>query len=141
MHPKIIKLAYTKMVNNLGTNHLVTLRYIRDQKLYGTKPPPIIQAHKLIKQSRVPNFLNCRILVQTQLNQNRWRHFLADYWDKQFPDLIQYGVALSSLTTKHASALKYETHVEEHIREAFKHGVLYGPFDDLDLDIHTISIC
>ena len=110
--------------------------------------PPIIQAHKLIRQSGVPNFLNCRIPVQNQLHPDRWRHYLTDYWDKQLPDLIQYWVpldfnrqgSLSSSTTNHASALKYETHVEEYITEELKHGALYGPFQDLDLDIQVYSL-
>ena len=44
---------------------------------------------------------------------------------------------LSFSTTNHASALKYETYVEEYITEELKHGALYGPFEDLDLDIHV----
>ena len=50
--------------------------------------PSIIKAHKLIRQSRVPIFLNCRIPVEIQLNPDRWRRYLAEYWDNQLPDLI-----------------------------------------------------
>ena len=83
----------------------------------------ILQVHKLIRQSGVPHFLNCRIPVQTQLNPDRWRHYLTDYWGKQLPYLIQYGFPLdfdrncplSSSNTNHASALNYETHVDAYI--------------------------
>ena len=47
---------------------------------------------------------------------------------------------LSSSTTNHAPALKYETHVEEYIKEQLQHGALYGPFEDLDLDIHVYPL-
>ena len=107
--------------------------------------PSILQAHKLIRQSGVPNFLNCRTPVQTKLNPARWRYYLTDYWDKQLPDLIQYGFPLdfdrkcplSSSDTNHASALNYETHVDEYIQEELEHGALYGPFQDVDFNIHV----
>ena len=67
--------------------------YKGPQITWGTTPS-ILQAHKLIRQSGVPNFLNCRIPVQTQLYPDRWRHYLTDYWDQQLPDLIQYGFPL-----------------------------------------------
>ena len=73
----------------------------------------------------VPNFLNCRIPVQTQLNSDRWRHYLIDYWNKQLPDLIQFGFPLdfdrncplSSSDVNDASALNYESHVDSYIQE------------------------
>ena len=70
---------------------------LNDLKLYyglevtWKKTPFILQAHKLIRQSGVPIFLNCRIPVQTQLNPDRWRYYLTDYWDKQLQDLVQFG--------------------------------------------------
>ena len=33
--------------------------------------------------------------------------------------------------------MKYETHVDVYIKEELQHGAFYGPFEDLDLDIHV----
>ena len=112
------------------------------------KPPSILQAHKLIRQSGVPNFLNCRIQVQTQLNPDSWREYLTDYWDKLLPDLIQFdfpldfdrNCPLSSSDVNHASALKYVTHFDAYIQEELQHGALYGPFKDLDFKIHVCPL-
>ena len=55
---------------------------LNDLKLYRgpediwKNAPSILQAHKFMRQSRVPHFLNCRIPVKTQLNPDRWRYYL-----------------------------------------------------------------
>ena len=130
--------------DQFGYIALNDLKIYRGPEVTWKQIPSIIQAHKLIRQSGVPNFLNCRIPGSNPIESSRWRHYLADYWDKQLPDLIQYGVPLdfnmqcplSSSTTNHAPAHKHATHVEEYIREEFTHGALNDPFEDLDLDIH-----
>ena len=74
--------------------------------------PDIIEAHKLVRQSGVPNFLKCRIPVETNLKANVWRTHLRNYWDQQLPDLLQFGFpldfhrdsVLSSSSTNHTSA-------------------------------------
>ena len=38
--------------------------------------PDILQAHKIVCSSGVPNFLNARISVVTQLNPDRWQYHL-----------------------------------------------------------------
>ena len=43
----------------------------------------IIQAHKLIRASGVPNFLGQRIPVKSDLNIPSWREHLCDYFDQQ----------------------------------------------------------
>ena len=50
--------------------------------------PDVLTAHKLIRQSNLPNFLGLRIPVRTNLNVDSWRRHLADYFDQQLPDLI-----------------------------------------------------
>ena len=102
--------------DQFGYIALNDLKIYRGPEVTWKQIPSIIQAHKLIRQSGVPNFLNCRIPGSNPIESSRWRHYLADYWDKQLPDLIQYGVPLdfnrqcplSSSTTNHASAHKNE---------------------------------
>ena len=92
----------------------------------------------------MPNFLNYRIPVQTQLNPDRWGYYLPDYWDNQLPDLIQFGFPLdfdrncqlSSSDVNPASALKFETHFDAYIQEELEHGALCGPLQDLNCKIH-----
>ena len=60
------------------------------------KVPDILEAHQIICDSGVPNFLKARIV--TQLNPDRWSFHLKDYCDKQLPDLIKYGFPLDFLT-------------------------------------------
>ena len=50
----------------------------------------VMQSHHIIKSSRLPNFLKCRIPVYTNLNVKNWRYYLRSYWDQQLPDLLQY---------------------------------------------------
>ena len=106
--------------------------------------PDIIEAHNLVRQSGVPNFLNCRIPVETNLNSNTWRTYLKDYWDQQLPDLLQFGFpldfhrdsVLSSSSANHTSVNQFQADVGAYIREELKHGALYGPFDDLSFPVH-----
>ena len=61
---------------------------------YWKEVPNIIQAHKLIRNSGLPNFLGLRIPVATRLKVDTWRYYLSDYFDQQLPDLIQFGFPL-----------------------------------------------
>ena len=140
---KFIKPVYNKMVINLGT--LNELKLYHGPEVIWEEIPSILQAHKLIRQRRAPKFLNCRTPVQTQLNPDRWRYYLTDYWDNQLPYLIQYGFPLdfdrkcplSSSNINHASALNYETHFDAYVQEELEHGALYGRFQVLDFNIHV----
>ena len=49
--------------------------------------PNILQAHAHVRQSGVPNFMSCRIPVQTQLKVQAWKKYLNSYWDRQLIDL------------------------------------------------------
>ena len=53
--------------------------------------PDILQAHQIIRHTGVPNFLNARIPVATQLNPDSWAKHLTTYWDQQLVDLIRFG--------------------------------------------------
>ena len=74
--------------------------------------PDILQAHQLVKDSKLPNFLHCCIPVQSGLNIKAWRHYLSNYWDQQLCDLLEFGFTLDfdrscqldSTKENHASA-------------------------------------
>ena len=131
--------------DTFGYIPLSNLKLYQGPQITWVTTPSILQAHKLIRQSGVPNFLNCSFPVQTQLHPDRWRHYLTDYWDQQLTDLIQYlfpldfdrKFPLSSSKTNHTSAIEHGTHVEAYIKKELEYGALYGPFQDLDFQIHV----
>ena len=91
----------------------------------GTGIPDVLTAHKLIRQSGLPNFLGLHIPVRTNLKINSWRKHLVDYFDQQLPDLIKFRFPLDfdrsrdlqSTFVNHASARLYPDHVDKHIEE------------------------
>ena len=83
--------------------------------------------------------------MKTQLNPDKWRSYLTQYWDQQLPDLIQYGFPLDfnrnsnlvSTYVNHTSAIEHEQHIDQYIAEELKYGALYGPFQDTLIPVHV----
>ena len=106
--------------------------------------PDIIEAHKLIKKSGMPNFMSCRIPVQGQIKSEKWQYYLQDYWDKQIVDLITYSfpldfdrkINLQSVQENHKSALDFPQEIDKYIETEIKHGALLGPFQSLPISSH-----
>ena len=102
------------------------LKIYTGDPVYWETIPDLIKAHKLIRQSGLPNFLKCRIPVQSGLNINAWRSHLQGYWDSQICDLLQYGfllldfdrsLKLLSSEVNHTSALTSFESVQEYLTE------------------------
>ena len=79
---------------DIGFLPLNDLMVYTGEHITWTKVPSVIEAHKIIKQSAVPNFMGARIPVASQLNINTWKSYLTGYWDNQIVDLLQYGFPL-----------------------------------------------
>ena len=107
--------------------------------------PNIIEGHRLIRNSSLPNFLHMRIPVQSQLNISRWKCYLNNYWDQQLVDLLHYGFLLDfdrsrqlqSTETNHRSAIDYHDHISHYIAEELGHGAMYGPFHEKPFPCHV----
>ena len=107
--------------------------------------PDILQAHQIIRHTGVPNFLNARIPVATQLNPDSWAKHLTTYWDQQLVDFICFGFPLDfdrnftllSSCQNHASAIEHVNHVDAYIAEELKYGAMYGPFYQLPFPVHV----
>ena len=56
--------------------------------------PDILEEHKLLRLSGIPNFLGKRISVSSNLNISAYREHLSDYFDQQLVDLILFGFPL-----------------------------------------------
>ena len=70
------------------------------------------------------------------LNVQKWKYYLADYFDQHFPDLIQFGFPMDFDRTfvlgvtedNHPSAIKYAED-NEYIRKELSFGAMMGPSD------------
>ena len=75
---------YQKCKEQLGTKFgcipLAPIYVYKGPTRYWDSIPDILTAHKLIRQSGLPNFLGLRIPVRTNLNVNSWRYHLVDYF-------------------------------------------------------------
>ena len=106
--------------------------------------PDVLTAHRLIKNTGIPNFLGLQIPVSTNLNVSSWRKHLSDYFVQQLPDLIESGFPLDfdrtrnlqSTLVNHASARLYPDHVDRYIREEVGFKAMFGPLDNKPFDVH-----
>ena len=139
---------YQKCKDQIGTKFgcvpLAPIYVYKGPTTYWHAIPDILTAHKLIRQSGLPNFLGLRIPVRTNLNVNSWRHHLVDYFDQQLPDLIEFGFPLDfdrsrdlqSTLLNHASARLYPDHVDKYIEEEVGFQAMLGPLDSKPFDVH-----
>ena len=145
LYSKDYKACVHQNGDSFGYIPLNDLQVYKGPQIQWKSLPDIWQANKLIRETKVPNFLNCRIPVKTQLNPDKWRSYLTQYWDQQLPDLIQYGFPLDfnrncnlvSTYVNHTSAIEHEQHIDQYIAEELKYGALYGPFDDTPIPVHV----
>ena len=106
--------------------------------------PDIVEAHRKIRNSGLPNFMGLRVPVQSQLKISAWRKYLKQYWDHQLLDFIEYGfpldfnrtVQLTSTETNHHSALQYPDHVSKYLHEEIQHKAIIGPFQQMPFPCH-----
>ena len=107
--------------------------------------PDIFQAHTLVKASNLPNYMGCRIPVNSGLNIPKWRHYLAGYWDKQLCDLLEYGFPLdfdrkcplNSVEENHTSANENASHISKFLEDELQYQAILGPFDNKPIDMHV----
>ena len=95
-----------------------------------------IEMHKIVKQTGKPNFLHICLPVTSQLNVDKWKTLLKDYWDQQLLQLLQFGFPLDFRCCplkhevgNHSSANEFPADVDTYIEEECKFGALLGPFD------------
>ena len=119
-------------------------------KLYAGSPviwnelPDILQAHTLVKASKLPNYMGCRIPVNSGLNIPKWRHYLANYWDQQLCDLLEHGFPLdfdrecplNSVEQNHTSANDNTGHISKFLEEELQYQAILGPFPNKPIDMH-----
>ena len=125
------------MDNAFGVIPLSPLILYQGPKTNNTAVSDILALHKAVKNSNCPNYMGIRIPVSSKLNIKNWKYYLADYWDKQLVDLLEFGFPLDfdrncklhSTEENHASGRDYAYDIECYIQEELKHGAMLGPFD------------
>ena len=90
-----VKHKYCNVINNtehqFGFCPLTPFTLYKGSPVHWDRIPDDLQAHEIIKNTGKPNFLAARIPVHSQLNIDKWCVHLAQYWDEQLVDLLQYG--------------------------------------------------
>ena len=106
--------------------------------------PDSIRLHRIVSQSGKPNYLDCRIPVNSQLNIAAWRKHLHTYWDQQIVDLHEFGfpldfdhnIQLQSTESNHKSAIQFKDQVDKYIQEKLLFKAICGPFDNKPSNCH-----
>ena len=130
---------------SFGFNPTGPLKLYTGDPVYYETIPDIIKTHRTVRNSGYPNFLKCRIPLSSNLKIENWRLYLAEYWDQQIVDLLQYGFPLDfdrqcqliSTKVNHASAIQNSDHVKQYLQEELTHKAILGPFTQPPFSIHA----
>ena len=104
-----------------------------------------LEAHQLLKNEKIPNYLGLRIPVASDINVDLWEQLLQGYWDTQLPQFLRYGLPLCidenhSLVPEkinHHSALEFPEDVKAYLNEEIAEKAILGPFQEPPEGIHT----
>ena len=114
-----------------------SLRLYTGDPTYYQNIRDIIQLHKIVSCSGLPNYLGCRIPVQSQLNIANWHLNLTEYWDKQLVEFLEFGfpldfdrkTTLKSIEINHKSADQFKDQIGKYIQEELHFNAIYGSFE------------
>ena len=76
--PVLVK-AKQQLGTAFGCLPLSSIMLFNCDPTYYSEIPDIIQTHRLVRQSGLPNFGGLRIGIQIQLNVSHWSYYLKDY--------------------------------------------------------------
>ena len=96
----------------------------------------IIDLYHQVRHSRIPNFLGCRVPLLGQLNPAVWREHLAHYWDKQLPDLIEYGFPIDFDRKCHLSFSEDDHSSAHQFPQDIAYNTMYGRFMEKPINMH-----
>ena len=83
-----------QMDNAFGVIPLSPLMLYQGPKTNNMATSYILSLHRAVKDSNCPNYIGIWIPVSPKLKIKNWKYYLADYWDKQFIDLLEFGFPL-----------------------------------------------
>ena len=103
----------------------------------------VVRAHILLKNSGLPNYLQCRLPVPSELNILNWRIFLKNYSYSILCEYLEFGFSLNidynklifqNNANNHNSAINNSKAVTGYFTEETKHLAMAGPFDSHPFD-------
>ena len=135
----------TPIAKNFGFIPKSPLQLYTGEVVHWENIPDTLQAHQLIQDTKMPNYMKCRIPVQSGLNIKAWRAYLSNYWDQQLCDLLEFGFPLdfdrscnlNSTETNHTSAMQNPQHISHFIQEELDYNAMLGPFDSKPIEMHV----
>ena len=97
----------------------------------------VFNIHALVRATGVPNYMQARIPVSSQLNVNVWKNALSNYWDQQLLQLIEFGFpldfnrncVLNHEEGNHSSATEFPSDVDSYLQEECSFNAILGPFE------------
>ena len=132
-----------QMDSAFGIISLSPLMLYQGPKTNNAATSDILSLHRAVKDSNCPNYMGIRIPVSSKLKIKNWKYYLADYWDKQLVDLLEFGFPLDfdrnfelQSTEVHASWRDRAYDIECYIQEELKHEAMLGPFDHKPISLH-----
>ena len=136
------------IANTFGFIPKAPLRVYTGEVVHWQNIPNTLEAHQLIKSTKIPNYMKCRIPVQSGFNIKAWRTHLSNYWDQQLCDLLEFGFplnfdrncTLNSTEVNHTSAIQNSQHISQFIQEEIDHNAMLGPFDSKPIRMHVSPI-
>ena len=112
--------------------------------LWPTPEPSALQAtpfymklYQAVKNTSVPNYLQAKIPIPSQMNCDAWDEALVGYWDAEVATFIKYGwpgsyTAVTPPTPSdrnHPSAMTFLDDVDAFLDKELGMGAMLGPFD------------
>ena len=104
----------------------------------------ILTLHRAVREPNCPNYMGIWIPMASKLKIENWKYYLADYWDKQLVDLLEFGFPLDfdrsfelqSTEENHASGREHTHDIQCYIQEELYHGAMLGPFEQKSIPLH-----
>ena len=106
--------------------------------LSNSKFPYLTVSNYLLSSTdKRPNAFGCKIEVPSKLNIDKWRHYLADYPDKEICDFLQYGWTINYTSQtepdipirNHSSACFYKQIIGDYVSLEMAENATQGPCD------------
>ena len=108
------------------------------EHLLNSKFPYLTVSNYLLSSTdKRPNAFGCKIEVPSKLNIKKWRHYLADYPDKEICDFLQYGSPINYTSQtepdipirNHSSACFYKQIIDDYVSLETAENATQGPYD------------
>ena len=122
---------------NLSPAHLQSHRQEHWPDMANNAHPQIRYIYQAVKTTGLPNCMQARIPLDTEINVSEWRARMdGSKEEAELIDFIEFGFPIGYYgptvhtpdPTNHVSADQFPEHIQEFIDQELSHGALYGPY-------------